>query len=99
MAADTWSGADPCHVLPVVGSRDPSRPRNFDQRSYLATASTQTLTCPSRIRGQAATGSWTKSLQWETQRTWFKSAGTTPCRLAKVSGVWPSNEAWLRAAL
>ena len=26
-------------------------------------------TCPSRIPCQAATGSWTSSLQWETQRT------------------------------
>jgi hypothetical protein len=25
-------------------------------------------TCPSRIRRQAATGSWTRSWQWETQR-------------------------------
>ena len=55
--------------------------------------------CPSRIRGQAATGSWTRSLQWETQRTWLKSAGTGLCPLAKVCGVWPSNAAWLRAAL
>jgi hypothetical protein len=42
----------------------------------------------------AAVGSWTRSLQWETQRTWFRSAGaTTGCPPAKVSGVWPSNEA------
>ena len=56
-------------------------------------------TCPSRIRGQAATGSWTRSLQWETRRTWFRSAGTTVFSPAKVSGVWPSNDAWPRAAL
>ena len=30
--------------------------------------------CPSRIRCQAATGSWTKSRQWEIQRTLFSSA-------------------------
>ena len=56
-------------------------------------------TCPSRIRCQAATGSWTRSRQWETQRTWFRSAGATVCPPAKVNGVWPSNDAWLRAAL
>ena len=55
--------------------------------------------CRSRIPGQAATGSWTRSLQWETQRTWFKTAGFVLCPPAKVSGVWPSNDTWLRAAL
>ena len=55
--------------------------------------------CPSRIRCQAATGSWTRSRQWETQRTWLRSAGATVCPPAKVSGVWPSNDAWQRAAL
>jgi hypothetical protein len=55
--------------------------------------------CPSRIRCQAATGSWTRSLQWETQRRWLRSAGATVCLPAKVSGVWPSNDAWQRAAL
>jgi hypothetical protein len=49
--------------------------------------------CGSRIRCQAATGSWTRFLQWETQRTWLKLAGDIVCRLANVSGVWPSNEA------
>ena len=49
--------------------------------------------CGSRIRCQAATGSWTRFLQWETQRTWLRSAGDIGCRLANVSGVWPSNEA------
>jgi hypothetical protein len=53
----------------------------------------------SRIRCQAATGSWTKSRQWETQRTLFSSARATVCPPAKVNGVWPSNDAWLRAAL
>jgi hypothetical protein len=51
------------------------------------------VTCPSRIRCQAATGSWTRSLQWETQRTWFKSAGATVFPSPNVSGVWPSKEA------
>src|SRR2546422_2872797 len=40
-------------------------------------------TCPSRIRRQAATGSWTRSRQWETQRTWFRSAEATVCPLPK----------------
>jgi len=48
---------------------------------------------------RAATGSWTRLLQWETQRTLFSSAQATLCPPAKVSGVWPSNDAWLRAAL
>ncbi len=55
--------------------------------------------CPSRICCQAATGSWTRSLQWETQRRWLRSAGATVCPPAKVTGVWPSNDAWQRAAL
>ena len=55
--------------------------------------------CRSRIRCQAATGSWTRSRQWETQRTLFSSARATVCPPAKVNGVWPSNDAWLRAAL
>ena len=33
--------------------------------------------CPSRIRGQAATGSGTKARQWETERTLFSSARAT----------------------
>ena len=57
------------------------------------------VACPSRIRCQAATGSWTRSRQWETQRTLFSSARATVCPPAKVNGVWPSNDAWLRAAL
>jgi hypothetical protein len=57
------------------------------------------LACPSRIRCQAATGSCTRFLQWETQRTLFRSAGTTVCSVVKVSGVWPSNDAWPRASL
>src|SRR5262245_2618948 len=43
-------------------------------------------TCPSGIPCQA-TGSWTSSLQWETQRTRFKSAGATGCLSTTVSGV------------
>ena len=55
--------------------------------------------CPSRIRCQAATGSWTKSRQWETQRTLFSSARVTMCPPTKVDGVWPFNDAWLRTSL
>ena len=55
---------------------------------------TKAATCPSRIRCQAATGSWTKSRQWETQRTLFSSALATMWPPAKVDGVWPFNDAW-----
>ena len=58
-----------------------------------------TFACPSRIRCQAATGSWTKSRQWETQRTLFSSARATMWPPAKVDGVWPFNDAWLRTSL
>ena len=57
------------------------------------------IACPSRIRCQAATGSWTKSRQWETQRTLFSSARVTMCPPTKVDGVWPFNDAWLRTSL
>ena len=53
----------------------------------------------SRIRCQAATGSWTRFLQQETQRTWLRSAEAILCPPANVRGVWPSNEAWQRVAL
>ena len=46
--------------------------------------------CRSRIRCQAATGSWTRSLQWQTQRTRFRSAGTA---------VYPLGEGQRRMAL
>jgi len=48
---------------------------------------------------QAATGSWTTSLQWETQRIWVRSTGVTVFLSANVSGVRPSKAPWLRAAL
>ena len=64
-------------------------PREYDE----------TKACPSRIRCQAATGSWTRSRQWETHRTLFSSARATVCPPAKVNGVWPSNDVWLRVAL
>ena len=37
-------------------------------------------------------GSWTRSLQCETQRTWFRSAGATVALSSNVSGVRPSND-------
>jgi len=46
-----------------------------------------------------ATGSWTRPRQGESQRRPLKSAGTTACPLANVSGVCPSNDAWPRASL
>ena len=55
--------------------------------------------CPSRIRCQVATGSWTKSRQWEAQRTLFSSARATMWPPTKVNGVWPFNDAWLRTSL
>ena len=55
--------------------------------------------CPSRIRCQAATRSWTKSRQWEIQRTLFSSARATVWPPAKVNGVWPFNDAWLRTSV
>ena len=48
--------------------------------------------CVSNSR-QAATGSCTRSRQWETQRTSFRSAGGGVRLSANVIGVWPSNEA------
>ena len=45
------------------------------------------------------TGSWTKSRQWETQRTLFRSARATMRPPTKVNGVWPFNDAWLRTSL
>ena len=52
-----------------------------------------------RAYHEAAMGSWTRSRQRETQRTLFSSARATVCSPAKVNGVWPSSDAWLRAAL
>jgi hypothetical protein len=46
-------------------------------------------------------GDWEldRSRQWETQRTLFRSAGTTVCPPAKFNGVSPANDEWLRVAL
>jgi len=68
------------------------------RRSGKSPTSDSATACGSRIRCQAATGSWTRSRQWETHRTWFKSAWAAVRPSAKVIGVWPSNDAWLRAA-
>ncbi len=54
----------------------------------------------SRIRRQAAIGSWTSPRQCETQRTWSSSALCTGCCPAAMpSGVLPARDAWLRDPL
>ena len=44
-------------------------------------------TCRSRIRHQAAAGSWTMPRQWEIQRTWLNSARAAVRSPAKPNGV------------
>ena len=44
-------------------------------------------TCRSRIRHQAAAGSWTMPRQWEIQRTWLHSARAAVRSPAKPNGV------------
>ena len=39
------------------------------------------------------------SRQWETQRTLLSLARAMVCRPTKANGVWPANDAWLRAPL
>jgi hypothetical protein len=65
---------------------------------HLGGSGTGALTCRSRVRCQAATGSWTRSRQSETQRTLFTSPRAILCPPAKANGVWPCN-AWLHTAL
>ena len=48
-------------------------------------------TCRSRIRHQAAAGSWTMPRQWEIQRTWLNSARAAVRSPAKSNGVWVAN--------
>ena len=43
--------------------------------------------CRSRIRHQAAAGSWTMPRQWEIQRTWLNSARAAVRSPAKPNGV------------
>ena len=76
----------------------PRRQANAPKHEDGQIAQRRDRTCPSRIRSQAATGSWT-SRQWETQGTLFSSARATMCPLAKVNGVWPFNDAWPRTSL
>ena len=71
----------------------------FEDNATVKQIEGDVATCPSRIRCQAATGSWTKYRQWETQRTLFSSARATVWPPAKVNGVWPFNDAWLRTSL
>jgi hypothetical protein len=47
--------------------------------------------CPSRIRCQAATGSWTKSRSGR-PNAHCRAARSSVCPLGKVDGVWPSND-------
>ena len=84
-----------------MDSQDPSAQRQAPSRPTARdpAAAATPATCPSRIRCQAATGSWTKSWQWETQRTLFSSARATMWPPTKVDGVWPFNDAWLRISL
>ena len=79
---------------PPAQRQAPSRPTARDPAAAATPA-----TCPSRIRCQTATGSWTKSRQWETQRTLFSSARAPMWPPTKVDGVWPFNDAWLRPSL
>ena len=73
--------------------QDPHLPMRYDTgrpRAVIRLRISQPrTTCPSRIRCQAATGSWTKARQWETERTLFSSARATMCPPARVNGVWP----------
>ncbi len=45
------------------------------------------VACRSRIRHQAAAGSWTMPRQWEIQRTWLNSARAAVRSPAKPNGV------------
>ena len=74
-----------------MDSQDPSAQRQAPSRPTAGdpAAAATPATCPSRIRCQTATGSWTKSWQWETQRTLFSSARATMWPPTKVDGVWP----------
>ena len=98
-------GVRPSPAVGIVRARYDSR-NNADANSIPPTTEragagygSRPRRCPPRIRCQAATGSWTKSRQWETQRTLFSSARATMCPLAKVNGGWPFNDAWLRTSL
>ena len=50
-----------------------------DDRFSLTPLGETLRSCPSRIRRQTATESWTMSPQWATQRTLFNSARGTAC--------------------
>jgi len=51
------------------------------------------------IRCQAATGSWTKRRQWETQPKWFNSARERERPTAAGGGVRPCSDRMQSAAL
>ena len=56
-------------------------------RGVLAVFPSTGATCRSRIRHQAAAGSWTMPRQWEIQRTWLNSARAAVRSPAKPNGV------------
>ena len=60
-----------------AAARDGRLPVTYDTRT----------TCRSRIRHQAAAGSWTMPRQWEIQRTWLNSARAAVRSPAKPNGV------------
>ena len=72
------------------GPRSPARDRTITLVKQLGRRqwkkASRVPSCPSRIRCQAATGSWTNSRQWEIQRTLFSSARATVWPPAKVNG-------------
>ena len=72
LLADT---ADEVDAVETLGHRDGRQCRRHVDAAHGLLHPRRT--CPSRIRCQAATGSWTKSRQWETERTLFSSARAT----------------------
>ena len=89
---DTGSGSvEPAHrassgLIPeerrVPGGSTSSCLRREELRTTVGMAS-----CRSRIRHQAAAGSWTMPRQWEIQRTWLNSARAAVRSPAKPNGV------------
>ena len=56
-------------------------------KSVVARKAIELAACRSRIRHQAAAGSWTMPRQWEIQRTWLNSARAAVRSPAKPNGV------------
>ena len=82
-----------------AGGRRPFGPAEVDAMSGAQSISTRRAygvqrvcrvwhrACRSRIRHQAAAGSWTMPRQWEIQRTWLNSARAAVRSPAKPNGV------------